>query len=723
MALLSSSWVEVEGVPVHARRSLGVYAEGGPVIVLVHGLVVSSRYMEGLAALLGETFEVHAPDLPGFGRSGKPRRVLDVSELADALAGYMDAVGLERASFLGNSFGCQILGALARNHPERCERLIFQGPTSDPAASSAAHELARWIDNARREPVELGRTLLADYWDAGARRALETFRAQRRDPFVLRLRGIDAPTLVICGEHDAIAPPAWGREVARRLPGGRYVEVEGGAHTLVYSHPRALEALVRAFVRDEPRARVAARPAADPEELASFDSASAVVRATGRALRGEGFPALGIEPPWEPLIGAVDALPRSLRRALYSTAGVAGASWPGALRRLDPSDLTRWVTSQYPPRRYPSVLVGASNGAAVHLALALGAPFLAQTFLVPIRHPGIPLGDLVGQMRWGARIARDFLRAHPDVQLHHMHDPNQDFLMARGMSYFRLKLRRLTSEYRRFIRERLEPGGTIVVVECEQRWPQARVGERHFFQSGAVGGLSPGDYLSADGALGAFLEGHGVDPDDYVAPAPDVDAPEAEWGFEPALLDELGDLAAREGYAVARLRFTDPEDLSPGVADLHRDWLSRASAPPTKALVESFILLEPLLAARLGYVPFWTTFSVTRSLDAAARHFRERPAFDRIDVFLFPHGIDSVGLARPAEWAELGRYARHGARLLGVDVDAFPADFAALSRYHHALLRGEWRERPLPKAMRFEEARAFLERDRERLELRDVGTA
>ena len=64
-------------------------------VVLVHGQVISSRYMVPTAELLAPEFRVFAPDLPGFGLSGKPKRVLTVPELADALTGWMKANVLE----------------------------------------------------------------------------------------------------------------------------------------------------------------------------------------------------------------------------------------------------------------------------------------------------------------------------------------------------------------------------------------------------------------------------------------------------------------------------------------------------------------------------------------------------------------------------------------------------------------------------------------------------
>jgi pimeloyl-ACP methyl ester carboxylesterase len=69
-------------------------------VVLVHGLGLSGRYMLPVAACLAARYRVLRPDLPGFGDSGHPARVLDVPALADALAAWMRAMSLRRAALI-----------------------------------------------------------------------------------------------------------------------------------------------------------------------------------------------------------------------------------------------------------------------------------------------------------------------------------------------------------------------------------------------------------------------------------------------------------------------------------------------------------------------------------------------------------------------------------------------------------------------------------------------
>jgi pimeloyl-ACP methyl ester carboxylesterase len=267
---LRQTWTPVGGVVVHARVASGRAPAGAPPVVLVHGLTVSSRYMVPLVQSLAPYFPVFAPDLPGFGRSSAPRRVLDLPGLADALAAWMGATGLERAILVGNSLGCQVIVQTVLRHPHRARAIVLVGPTMDPHGRSALEQVRRLLIDSVREPPSSYPILVRDLLAAGVRRTVSTFYAGMADRMESHLPLVRLPALVVRGSRDPIAPQRWVEEAAGLLPAGRLAIVHGAAHAVNYSSPAALAAIVRDFVdrsaspsgwRDPPE-RPAQRPTA-----------------------------------------------------------------------------------------------------------------------------------------------------------------------------------------------------------------------------------------------------------------------------------------------------------------------------------------------------------------------------------------------------------------------------------------------------------------------------
>ena len=428
------------------------------------------------------------------------------------------------------------------------------------------------------------------------------------------------------------------------------------------------------------RSRGPLKPA---DAVAEFDSATAMLAATARALRGEPFPRLGRGRSAALLAEAAGRLPLPLRQRAYAVSGAMEAIPAERLASVDAEDVRAWAVDQYPQRTYPAVALGSSNGAAVHLYAALGIPWLPQTFLLPVRARFDP-DDAQAALDFGARTAGPFLDANPTVALHQMHDPNQDRLMAAHMAYFRVKQLSLGAAYERFLTQVLAPGAPILVVRDRSRWPVTRVRDRHVFQFGGQGGATVQEYLHGGPRVAAFLAGQRASIDRWHPPAPDECAPEAEWGLAPELLTDVCGWASRHGHPVHEISVDAPQDLSAPVADIYRRWYAGQGRPADRLLVESFILLDAVETVRAGYVPYWTMFATEPSL-AELSGYLDRTGFEEIRIGLFPHGVASIGLADTDAWRrQCTRASRYG-DLLGVDARRYPADFAALVRYQPAL--------------------------------------
>ncbi|MFL5268196.1 MAG: hypothetical protein ACJ8AH_16660 [Stellaceae bacterium] len=424
-----------------------------------------------------------------------------------------------------------------------------------------------------------------------------------------------------------------------------------------------------------------------PPGIARFDSAAAMVQAIGSFLHGRDVASLSGSPLLDRAMPMVNHLPVRLSEWVYSIGGMTEAVNRARVRKLDFDRIVDWITGLLPARSYPGIFIGSSNGALVHLAAALGVPWLPQTFLCPVRDAFSDPDDPAGSLARGRTVAETIERQQPKFAVHHMHDPNQDRLMLKTMSYFRLKYRALPDAYRDFLIEHLPRGSTIYIDGCTKRWPVTRIGQRSVFQFGAVGGLEADEYFQESDRIADYLARYHVKRKRWSPPEPNDRAPEAEWGFDQALIDDIAALAEEHGWRVLVLSFEDPESLSWLAAAVYRAWYRDLGQETDRLVVDSFVLIDPHRTIRLRAIPFWLLFGVERSA-AALREFLDRqPAFEEIDLMLFSHGTDGVGVVKIDEWKRLLGKARQRGCFLGVDESRYPRDFATFIRFHDALTK------------------------------------
>ena len=235
------------------------WGRGDP-LVLVHGLADDHRAWRKVLPWLAVQRRVIAYDLRGHGQTslGSPEGTL--SQLAGDLLSLLDAVGLERADLCGFSMGGTIVLRAAIDHPERVRRLIPVATSSRVGRAAAPwyEERARLADEGALQPVleEDTREQLAgapdelpDHWTirrqstadprgfANACRAMARLNAEPLDPDLGR---IEAPTLVVAAELDALCPPRAGEIIAAGIPGARLAVVPGSGHQVELERPGEL---------------------------------------------------------------------------------------------------------------------------------------------------------------------------------------------------------------------------------------------------------------------------------------------------------------------------------------------------------------------------------------------------------------------------------------------------------------------------------------------------
>ena len=253
---LVSQWNSIPGEVVgEPERTLRVHARvgrgnggGKPAVILVPGLVVTSRNVVPTGKRLQEECSVYCLDLPGFGRSDNPTRTLSVPQLAAALFAWMDAAGLPDAHLLGNSFGCQVSVEAAVQQPGRVKSLVLTGPALDPAIRNRWSPIWRLAVDALHEPLLTVPTLY-DFWETGVPRVWGVFQSCLDDPIEDKLPRLMPPVLLVRGERDVIARAGWLRQMAECLPHGAQIRtISKAAHAVVWSAPEPTAKLTAEFI-------------------------------------------------------------------------------------------------------------------------------------------------------------------------------------------------------------------------------------------------------------------------------------------------------------------------------------------------------------------------------------------------------------------------------------------------------------------------------------------
>ena len=442
---------------------------------------------------------------------------------------------------------------------------------------------------------------------------------------------------------------------------------------------------------------------------ADFDSATVMASATARFLGGRGFPILG--KPYgaalRPLLVGLNHLPEPARRWLYRVGSGREGLPAEVVAATDGEELAEYVLRRYRSRTYPGALIGSTPGAAVHMAAALGMPLLPQTVLVPLAHEDVGLDDPKAEIEKARPVAEALLAANPELAVHHMSDPANDRLTLARFSYFRIKRRRLGRAYERFLAETIPPGGVLYLVESGHTWPTTEIADRYYFQFGGVGAMEPEEYLNGGERVADFLAAQGAPRRKWDAPTPDAHRPEAEWGFDQALREDVERFAAQRGLRVVRVCFDHADALSPFVAELYRSWYRQLGWPDDDLFVESFVLIDPHWVLRAGAVPYWVTFNAEAGVSHLEKYLTAAPSYRHIGATLVSNGTRTVGLAGPERWDPILARAATSGRLCGVDRRRFPTDLAVFARYRDDL-RARQPRRPIPPSMSIRDFETFL---------------
>ena len=253
--------VEVNGMQMYYEVS----GEGDPLVVL-HGAYMNIPSMGGIVGKLAETRKVYALEFQGHGRTTDIDRPITYPNLADDVAAFMDAVGLEKADVFGYSMGAAAGLQLAIRHPEKVEKL---------AAASVAYDAKGWQPEFTafipQMTVEmfLDMPFAAEYRELAANpdgfpALVEKLIQLEHEPMAWEddVKQLETPVLIISGDADVstlehavamfrlLGGGAMG-DMGKPLPESRLAVLPATSHTAVIGQVDLLHAFIEPFLEGE----------------------------------------------------------------------------------------------------------------------------------------------------------------------------------------------------------------------------------------------------------------------------------------------------------------------------------------------------------------------------------------------------------------------------------------------------------------------------------------
>jgi hypothetical protein len=429
-----------------------------------------------------------------------------------------------------------------------------------------------------------------------------------------------------------------------------------------------------------------------------------MLAAAARALRGEDCSDLG----YQPILSRFRGAPEPVRRAAVARAAARAALAPAEAGATDVDLVARWVVDHYPPRSYPGVVVGSPHGAAVHLAVALGVPWLPSGFETAVRWPDGSVDDPSGALRHGAAVASHLIARNPEVGVRQVHDPAGRGVLAASTVTLIVRWRGLPDAYRQFLGTRVAPEAPVYLLRDARTWPVLDPGEGHSFQVGApASGLDPADFQRDSDPLGQVLRGAGGDRARWQPPGDPGPQGYAEHAVEAGFESGLREWANQAGSPLHRVLFPRPEALSAAAADVYREWLRSAGKTGNRCVVECGRLLDPWQVIRAGLVPYWCENATQRNVAGAELWLAGSAAFSSVDVLPEPPGLQSPGLAGLPQWLAVASFGRRRGAVDRVAARSYPIT-PVPTRHATEVLQDHPYDLPAPPPLRPVEALAGL---------------
>lgn len=254
--MADEKYININGMPVHYRES----GKGSP-IILMHGWGCEAKTLESVERTAAQTHHVYNLDLPGFGQTPEPNDVWGVDAYTLIVEGFCKALGIERPTLLGHSFGGRLAIVFAsRNDVDKV--ILVDAAGVKPKRPLKYYlkvysfKTAKWLantflpDEKAKAMIDRmrGKSASADYAAASPRMRAILSRVVNEDLKHLMPK-IKAPTLLIWGENDTATPLSDAKIMERLIPEAGLVSFKGCGHYSFLDNPGQFAAVLNSFLK------------------------------------------------------------------------------------------------------------------------------------------------------------------------------------------------------------------------------------------------------------------------------------------------------------------------------------------------------------------------------------------------------------------------------------------------------------------------------------------
>jgi pimeloyl-ACP methyl ester carboxylesterase len=271
-------------IQINSRTIFYTVKGDGKPLLLIHGYGAGMWVWEKQIEALSQSYRVYVLDLIGHGFSDRPKVSYTPETYIHFLRDFMDGVGIEKATLIGNSMGGGIAWAMAILYPERVDRLVLINCVPPDVLHQVKNESFRTLVAIKDIPilpylVIAARGKNSIRWillECVSNIKLITPEVVSRQYPLSKIKGstwvlystfkhagealklkdqlsmIHKPTLFIWGERDLIFPPQVGEALHQAITGSKFLRIEKSGHIPMWETPDEVNQAILSFLEEKP---------------------------------------------------------------------------------------------------------------------------------------------------------------------------------------------------------------------------------------------------------------------------------------------------------------------------------------------------------------------------------------------------------------------------------------------------------------------------------------